>query len=81
MKTAALTVKGQIVIPARIRRKLGLKRGSKVVINEIEDGFVVYPLDKGYYNKFAGILETRGKLTKALLEERRRDREREEKGL
>jgi len=81
METTKLTIKGQMVVPARIRRKLGLKRGSKLVVKEIDHGFIVYPLDKNYYEQFAGILQTRGKITKALLEERRKDKEREEKSM
>ena len=81
METTILTIKGQMVIPARIRRKLGLMRGSKLVVREIDHGFVVYPLDRSYYEQFAGIVGTRGKTTKALLEERRKDREREEKSM
>ncbi|MHB8482644.1 MAG: AbrB/MazE/SpoVT family DNA-binding domain-containing protein [Nitrospiria bacterium] len=77
MKTSVVTIKGQIVIPAEIRKKLGLKKGSKVVIVEQEDGFKVQTANKKYFEKFAGILPLKGKATKALLEERRKDREHE----
>lgn len=78
METSVVTVKGQIVVPARIRRKLKIKHGTRVVIIEQEDGFVVKPLDKKYFEHFAGILPTKGKATKALLEERRKERQRED---
>ena len=71
-------MKGQIVIPAKIRRRLKIKKGTKVAIIEQEDGFLVKPIDKNYFERLAGILGTKGKLTKALLEERRKDRERED---
>jgi len=78
METSVVTVKGQIVIPAKLRRKLGLKKGTTVAIVERDHGFMVQPLDKKYFEQFAGILPTKGKATKALLEERRKNRDRED---
>lgn len=78
METSIITVKGQMVVPARIRRKLKIKKGTRVVIIEQEDGFQVKPLDRKYFEHFAGILPTKGKATKALLEERRKEQERED---
>ncbi|MEK7250067.1 MAG: AbrB/MazE/SpoVT family DNA-binding domain-containing protein [Bacteroidota bacterium] len=78
METSILTAKGQIVVPARIRRRLGLTKGTKVAIIEDELGFAVRPVNRKYFEQFAGILKTKGKLTKRLLEERRKDRERED---
>ena len=78
MDTSVLTTKGQIVIPAKIRRKLKMKQGTKVVIIEREDGFLVKPLDKKFFEQFAGILPGKGKATKALLDDRRKERKRED---
>lgn len=78
METSVLTAKGQIVVPARIRQRLGLVKGAKVAIIEDEAGFVVRPMNKKYFEAYAGILGTSGKLTKRLLAERRRDRKRED---
>lgn len=78
METSIVTIKGQIVIPAKIRRKMGLKKGTKVAIIEKENGLLVEPLNKRYFEKYAGILKGKGKASRALLEERRKDRERED---
>ena len=78
METSIVTIKGQIVVPVKIRRKFGLKKGSKVAIIEKENGFTVEPLNKKYFEQFAGILKGKGKATKKLLEERRKDAERED---
>lgn len=78
METSVVTVKGQMVVPARIRRKLKIKKGTRVAIIEQEDGFLVKPLDRKYFEHFAGILPSKGKATRALLEERRKERERED---
>ena len=78
METSIVTIKGQIVVPAKLRRRLGLKKGAKVAIIEDEHGFVVRPLDRNYFDRFAGILPGKGKATKALMEERRKDRNHED---
>ena len=78
METSVLTAKGQIVVPARIRRRLGLTRGMKVAFIEEEHGFSVRPVNKKYFDRYAGMLPSKGKATKVLLEERRKDRARED---
>lgn len=78
METSVVTIKGQMVVPAKVRKKYGIKKGTRVAIIEKEDGFIVQPLDKKYFEQFAGILPGKGKATKTLLEERRKDRERED---
>jgi AbrB family looped-hinge helix DNA binding protein len=78
METSVVTQKGQMVVPARIRRKLKIKRGTRLVIIEQDNGFLVKPLDRKFFEHFAGILPTKGKASKALLEERRKERERED---
>ena len=80
MKIATLSVKGQIVVPAKIRKKLGLNKGSRVAIIEEKNGFSVRPLEQQYFEQFAGLLPRKGKATKALLDERRKEREREDSG-
>lgn len=79
MNTAIVTTKGQIVIPSKIRRRHNIKSGTKLCILEKGDQILLQPLTNEYFEKMAGILKTKGKLTKALLEERARDKEWEEK--
>ena len=78
METSVVSSTGQIVIPVKIRKKVKIKNGTRVAIIEQEDSFEVKPIDEKYFERLAGILGTKGKLTKALLEERRKDRERED---
>ena len=77
MTTTVVTTKGQIVIPAKIRRRLNIKRGTRLYIEERGDELVIKAVTPGYFEKIAGVLQTKGKLSKALLEERARDKERE----
>ena len=79
MNTAIVTTKGQIVIPSKIRRRHNIKSGTKLCILEKGDQILLQPLTDEYFEKMAGILNTKGKLTKTLLEERARDKELEEK--
>lgn len=39
MQTITISAKGQVVIPANIRKKLGLKKGDKLAIME-EEGYI-----------------------------------------
>lgn len=78
MTTAIVTTKGQIVIPSAIRRRLKIKNGTKLYVFEDGDKIILQPLTQDYFEKMAGILNTKGKLTKALLDERAKEKERED---
>ena len=75
METYA-TVKGQIVIPAELRRKYGIKNGTKIIITDIGDAIVLKPVTEQYLRNLQGSLKGKGGL-KVLLEERAKDKERE----
>ena len=51
METGTVTIKGQVVIPSKIRRRLGIKKGTKVCFIEREEGVVLRPLTKDYFEK------------------------------
>jgi len=76
MKTAA-TVKGQVVIPAKIRRRLQIKKGTKFYVEERKGEIIFRPLNKEYFQKMSGVLKGGG-LVKALKETRTKDLTREE---
>ena len=75
METYA-TIKGQIVIPAALRRKYGIKNGTKIIVTDIGDAIVLRPVTEQYLRNLQGSLKGKGGL-KVLLEERRKDRARE----
>lgn len=79
VETSTVTIKGQIVIPSAMRRKHGIRKGTRVCLIDHGDEIIVRPLTKDYFDHMAGILKTKGRLTKTLLEERAKDREREER--
>ncbi|HAL56012.1 MAG TPA: AbrB family transcriptional regulator [Candidatus Omnitrophica bacterium] len=75
VETSIVTTKGQLVIPARIRRRLGIKRGTRVCLIEEGEKIVLRPLTPDYFRKAAGMLGTGGKVLKAFLEDKKRERE------
>lgn len=74
METGIVTIKGQVVIPSKIRRRLGIKKGTKVCFIERNEDVIIRPLTKDYFEKMAGFLNTGGEVAKGLLETRKRDR-------
>jgi AbrB family looped-hinge helix DNA binding protein len=74
----AVTIKGQVVIPARLRHRLGIKKGTKMYVEERKGEIILRPLNKEYFQKMSGILKGSG-LVKALKETRSEDLKREEK--
>ncbi len=75
MTTTVVTTKGQIVIPSKIRHRLKIKKGTKLYIEERGNELVLKPVTPEYFEKIAGVLPTKGKLSKAILKERLKDKE------
>jgi AbrB family looped-hinge helix DNA binding protein len=75
METSVVTSKGQIVIPIKIRKRLGITNGTKVAFVESNGKIMIQPLDKDYFDKLAGILDEQGKMLKSLMEDKKKERE------
>ena len=78
METAYVTSKGQLVIPARLRRRYGIKPGTKVCFVERDHEILFQPVTKEYIRSVCGMLKSDTLVTQELLKERARDKEREE---
>jgi AbrB family looped-hinge helix DNA binding protein len=74
MERSIVTVKGQVVIPARLRKKYGIKKGTQVSLYERKGEIVIKPITDEYIRAMAGMAGTKGKLLKALKEEKSRER-------
>jgi AbrB family looped-hinge helix DNA binding protein len=72
-----VTIKGQVVIPASIRHRLGIRKGTRLYVEERKGEIILRPLNKEYFQKMSGILKGGG-LVKALEESRAEDLKREE---
>lgn len=67
--------KGGITIPAALRRKYGIKNGTKIIVTDVGNAIVLKPVTGQYLKNLQGSLKGKGGL-KTLMEERREDRER-----
>lgn len=77
METSVVTVKGQIIIPVRLRKKAGIKKGTRVFLEERDGDIIVHPATPEFYERTCGILRGGG-LVKSLEESRKKEKEREE---
>jgi AbrB family looped-hinge helix DNA binding protein len=71
---AKVTAKGLILIPVRLRRKFGLRKGTEVSITERDHRIVLTPLTREYIASLRGILKGGPSPTEYLLKERKKDR-------
>ncbi len=72
-----ITVKGQIVIPAELRRKYGITPNTRIAILDNGNEIILRPITKEYLKKLQGSLKGSNALD-VLLDERRKDKERED---
>lgn len=70
------TVKGQIVIPAELRRKYRIKAGTKILVIDTGEAILLKPVTEESLKRLQGRLKGKGVL-KSMLEERRKDAQRE----
>jgi AbrB family looped-hinge helix DNA binding protein len=75
METYA-TVKGQIVIPAELRRKYRIKAGTKINVIDTGEAILLKPVTEESLKQLQGRLKGKCVL-KSLLEQRLKDAERE----
>jgi AbrB family looped-hinge helix DNA binding protein len=80
---ARATEKGQIVIPAELRKKYGIKKGTRIQISERNGYIVLNPLSpeviRTRLEKLRGIIKGGPSMTKELEAERAQDLEIEER--
>lgn len=81
MKAEAVTftTKGQIVIPARIRRLFEIKEGTTAAVTVTPEGILLRPVTRAYIHSLRGKYAKNGPSTADLEAERRKDRAREDR--
>ena len=72
--TGIITVKGQVVIPAPLRRRLGIKRGTLVSFLEENGHIVIQPVTREFIRGLRGSLKGGPSPLEHLTEERNRER-------
>lgn len=83
-ETAYMTSKGQVVVPARIRRRFGIKPGTRLTFHEDNGRIVVQPVTKEYISSFRGVFKLKPGEKSAVqehLEDRAKERSREDREL
>ena len=73
MLEAKILAKGQLVIPASIRKKLGLKPGDSVRVFEFDGAVHLIPSTGHPVKQATGILPSPPSLSKKLLKDRARE--------
>ena len=77
MKTevSTVTTKGQLVIPSKMRRKYGIRKGTLVAMIEEENRIILQPLTPEFLHGLRGSLKGGASALKILKESRKQDRE------
>jgi AbrB family looped-hinge helix DNA binding protein len=74
IETSVVTTKGQLVIPARLRLRFGIKKGTMVTFVKDEGRIIVQPVTREFIRSLRGSLKGEPSALAALLEERKRER-------
>lgn len=70
------TIKGQIVIPAHIRKKFGIVKGTQIHIYEQNNKIIVEPIHEDPVEKGKGMLRTKGSVLRRLMVDRKEEAKR-----
>lgn len=70
MYKVTVSQKGQIIIPSKIRKKLHIKKGTKLYIYENGREILIQPETPKYIDSLAGMINTDEKLSDYLIKER-----------
>ena len=74
VETSVVTTKGQLVIPARLRRRYGIKKGTLIAFAEDDGRIIVQPVTREFIRGLRGSLQGEPSALDALLDERKRER-------
>ncbi len=74
IETSVVTTKGQLVVPARLRRRYGIKKGTLIAFLEDNGRIIVQPVNREYIRGLRGSLKGEPSPLSVLLEERQRER-------
>jgi AbrB family looped-hinge helix DNA binding protein len=73
-ETSVVTTKGQLVIPARLRRRFGIKKGTTISFLEEGGRIVVQPVTRQFIRGLRGSLKGAPSALDLLLKERKQER-------
>ena len=73
-ETVYFSVKGQVVIPRRLRREFEIEEGTRAQVTATPQGILIRPVTRAYIRSLRGSLKG-SKAMEIMMEERRRERE------
>jgi AbrB family looped-hinge helix DNA binding protein len=77
-QSVTFTTKGQVVIPARLRRQFEIKEGTQATVTATAEGILLKPITRAYIRSLMGKYADNGPSTADLEAQRREDRARED---
>lgn len=76
-ESVTFTTKGQVVIPARLRRQFEIKDGTRASVSATAEGILLKPITRAYLSRLRGRYAGLGPSTADLEAARQADRQRE----
>jgi AbrB family looped-hinge helix DNA binding protein len=73
-ETVQFTTKGQVVIPARLRREFEIEEGTRASVTATPEGILIRPITRSYLKSLRGSLKGRG-VMKSLMADRKKERD------
>ena len=71
MHTTTATIKGQITIPAILRKKLNIRQGTRIAVREENGKIIMEPLPDDIIKAGRGMLRSQGRAIERLLADRK----------
>jgi AbrB family looped-hinge helix DNA binding protein len=81
-ESAYVTSKGQVVVPARLRRKFGIKAGTRLNFTETDGQIMIQPVTREFIDSFCGLFKAKTgekSAVQELLDDRTKERAREDR--
>lgn len=69
------SIKGQVVIPRRLRKEFEIEEGTRAYVEATPDGILIKPVTTKFIRSLRGSLKGKG-VMKAMMEDRKAERER-----
>jgi AbrB family looped-hinge helix DNA binding protein len=73
IETVQFTTKGQVVIPAKLRKEFGIEDGTKASVSKTPDGILLRPITSTYIKSLRGSLKGKG-VMKSMMADRKHER-------
>jgi AbrB family looped-hinge helix DNA binding protein len=76
MPTVTATTKGQVVIPAALRKKFNIRKGTQFSVSEKDGKIILEPIAEDPVKAGRGMLGTKGRVLRTLIRDRKAEAKR-----